>query len=106
MGVIFGASCRSDVGALGRVPDWITHGAAYLFLCVLVCRGLAGGFGGRLVAARALMAVGLCTAYGASDEYHQSFVPQRDASAGDVAKDFGGATAGVLLFRRQGGASR
>lgn len=106
MGVIFGASCQSDVGALGRVPDWITHGTAYLLLCGLLCRALAGGIGGRLAAGAAVAAVGLCTAYGVSDEYHQSFVPGRDASVGDVAKDCGGAALGALLFRRHAGVSR
>ena len=74
--------------------------AAYLVFALLIARALAGGLGrvlpGRAVAITTLLA----TLYGASDEWHQSFVPGRDASAGDVAKDLGGALTGALLFRR------
>jgi VanZ family protein len=100
MAVIFGASSRSDVGAFGRVPDWITHGAAYLVLCALLCRALAGGLGRPLSVLAALSAVGLATAYGVSDELHQSLVPGREASLADVLKDLGGALAGSLLYGR------
>lgn len=99
MGVIFELSSKSDLGAAGRVPDWIGHGGAWLILCGLLCRGLAGGLR-PISRAAALLAVGLATAYGIADEYHQSFVPGREASAADVVKDLGGATLGAFLFRR------
>ena len=86
---------------MGRVPDWLTHGTAYLILSVLLCRGLAGGMR-PLRAAGAVLAVCLATVYGVSDEFHQSFVPGRDASVGDVLKDLGGASLGAWLFRRRG----
>jgi VanZ family protein len=100
MAVIYAASARSDVGAFGRVPDWVTHGAAYLVLAGLACRALAGGLHGPLPARAAALAVTLAAAYGVSDELHQSFVPGREASAADVLKDTGGALAGALLYRR------
>jgi VanZ family protein len=90
MAVIFYASSRSDTGALGRIPDWITHGTAYFILGALLGRALAGGFDRRLSPLAALLAVGLGTAWGLSDEWHQSFVPGRDASGWDVAKDLAG----------------
>jgi VanZ family protein len=97
---LFFASSMSDVGPAGRIPDWVTHGLAYLVFALLIARALAGGLGrvlpGRAVAITTLLA----TLYGASDEWHQSFVPGREASAGDVAKDLGGALSGALLFRR------
>jgi VanZ family protein len=99
-GLLFFLSSRSDLGRAGQIPDWITHGTAYLALALLVARALAGGFP-RLLTARAAMVVVLAvTLYGVSDEFHQSFVPGRDSSAGDVAKDLGGALLGVLIFRR------
>lgn len=100
MAVIFVGSAQSDVGLAGRAPDWITHGAVYLLLSLLVCRALAGGWGLPLASGVAFLAVACCTAYGASDELHQSRVPGRDASAADVAKDLAGAALGALLYRR------
>jgi VanZ family protein len=44
----------------------------------------------------------LATAYGVSDEYHQSFVPGRDASVRDVGSDFAGAALGALGCRLAG----
>jgi len=95
MALIFAGSAQSDVGVTGRIPDFVTHGAEYALLSVLVSRALAGGVAEPLGRARTLAAVALCTVFGASDEYHQSFVPMRDASAADVAKDAAGALAGA-----------
>lgn len=99
MAILFQLSSRSDVGPAGRVPDWLTHGAAYLVLAGLLCRALAGGLR-PLPAAAAGLAACLATAYGVTDEYHQSFVPGRDASVADIFKDAGGAAIGAWLFRR------
>jgi VanZ family protein len=41
-----------------------------------------------------------CSLYGLSDEWHQSFVPGRDASLGDwLADTLGAALAALVLFR-------
>ncbi len=101
MGVIFHFSSRSDTGALGRVPDWLTHGAAYFVLGLLLCRALAGAEGGRLGTSRALLAIAIGTACGVSDEWHQALVPRREASAADVVKDAGGCSLAVLLRERR-----
>jgi VanZ family protein len=103
-GVLFFASALSgpELGEVGRIPDWITHGSAYAVFGLLVGRALAGGFGRPLGSSLVLATVLACTLYGISDEFHQSFVPGRDASAGDVAKDLGGALLGALGKRRMG----
>ena len=103
-GLLFFLSSRRDLGPAGQIPDWITHGSAYLVFAVLMARAIAGGFGRPLAGRDALAVVLAALLYGVSDEWHQSFVPGRDSSAGDVAKDAGGALVGVLVFRR--GASR
>ena len=99
-GLLFFLSSRSDLGAAGRIPDWLTHGTAYLALAMLLARAVAGGFGRPLTGRTGLAVVVAATLYGVSDEWHQAFVPGRDASAGDVAKDAGGALLGVLFFGR------
>jgi VanZ family protein len=96
---LFVASAQSDVGIAGRIPDWVTHGTAYCILGLLVSRATSGGFRRPLVQGEALLIVVLCTLYGVSDEFHQSFVPGRDATFWDVVKDFGGSTLGVLLWK-------
>ena len=97
MAVIFYSSAQSETGRLGRVPDWMTHGAAYFLLGLLLCRALAGGFAARLQWDGALLAVAIAVVYGVCDEWHQSFVPRRESSAADVMKDAGGCALAVLL---------
>ncbi len=99
LAVSFAASARSDVGSLGRIPDWVTHGAEYFVLGTLLCRALAGGFGQRLSVAASLLVMALGASWGVSDEWHQSFVPGRDASAADTLKDLGGCLLSVLAWR-------
>lgn len=100
MALLFGASAQSGIAAASvPAPDWLSHGSAYLVLATLVCRALSGGFRRPVGGRELLLAVALCTLYGLSDEYHQSFVPGRDASAGDVLKDFSGALVGAMLCR-------
>jgi VanZ family protein len=98
--VIFAVSSLSLGGGGLAIPDWLTHGGAYALLSVLTCRALAGGFALPLSWRAGMLSVLLSTAYGVSDEWHQSFVPQRDSSAADVAKDFGGAALAALVYWR------
>jgi VanZ family protein len=98
--VIFAVSSLSFGGGGPGVPDWITHGSSYALLSVLVCRALAGGFPLPLSWRGGILAVLLSTAYGISDEWHQSFVPARESSAADVLKDFAGAALGALAYVR------
>ena len=84
--------------------DKLLHGAAYAVLGALL-RGALGG--GWLRPSLALVAaVVLGTAYGASDEWHQSFVPNRSSDVGDLAADALGAAVGAaaaaLILRRVG----
>ncbi len=100
MSVVFFFSSLPRLGPLGGVPDWISHPVEYGVGAALVCRALAGGLRRPLSAGAAVAATLLVTAYGVSDEYHQSFVPGREADPLDVAKDLLGATAGTVLYRR------
>jgi VanZ family protein len=95
----FGSASSGSPGGF-TIPDWITHGAAYLVLGLLMARALAGSRSGTVTPGVAILAALLSTAYGVTDEFHQSFVPGRDASTADVAKDLGGSVIGALLYRR------
>ena len=77
------------------LPDWPMHIAEYAGLGALTARALART---RIGLGQAGMAAGLgaCALYGVLDEFHQSFVPGRDASARDVIADIVGA--GLAMF--------
>ncbi len=91
---VFYASSHSRVAAPGltRVDDKIGHFAAYGLLASLVCRALGGGWRGALIALVA------ASAYGASDEWHQSFVPGRNSDVADWVADTLGAALAVVLY--------
>jgi VanZ family protein len=76
--------------------DKLVHGLAYAGLGALLGRA----FGGSGVSAPAALALAVLTAslYGASDEWHQSFVPNRFADARDWLADTLGACAGAVLW--------
>lgn len=80
--------------------DKLLHAAIYAVLGALVAATIRAT---RVPAGRALaLAALLGTAYGATDEWHQSYVPGRDADPVDLAADAAGALAGaaaVLALR-------
>jgi VanZ family protein len=74
------------------------HVSEYAVLAALFYRALVNTLcAGRAVAAAAIVLL-FCAAYAASDEFHQSFVPSRTASARDVAIDVSGALLAVCLY--------
>jgi len=86
-----------------ELPAWVQNAFHVPLYAVL---GLAWYGALRGVASRrmaALLAVVATIAYGVVDEWHQAFVPGREASGGDVVLDAVGALAaiaGVYALRR------
>ena len=94
--VLFGQSSvpGSDIPKFIPTIGWdkLYHFGLYAILAILAMRSRRGS-------AFAVWSVLLfCVAYGASDEFHQWFVPGRTASVWDLLADSLGAGAGVLLF--------
>ena len=82
------ASSRSSVPDLpGGPSDKLLHALAYAGLCVCVIVAATRGRWREATARVVLVSALACVLYGITDEGHQSFVPGRDASAGDVAAD-------------------
>jgi len=98
MAFIFFVSSRSRPATFDETPDVALHGGAYFLMALLAVRALTRGL--REPASRRALFGGLAiaVAYGVSDEWHQSWVPERVGSWLDVAYDGGGALlAGVAL---------
>ena len=79
--------------------DKHAHFATYGVLAALLVWGLTDRSPARMTWATAAAAVALAALYGASDEWHQSFVPGRDASALDLAADTVGAAIAAVALR-------
>lgn len=97
MALIFWESSLPSAPLPGGVSDKVAHAGGYALLGALVGRAVAGGFPAPLDARRVLMSIAIAGLYGASDEWHQSFVPGRTADVADLAADLAGASAAVLL---------
>lgn len=96
-GAIFAlSSLENPLPALSsRLSDKLLHGAEYAGLGLLLALALSRSlprFGPFPLAVAAALAA---AAYGASDEWHQSFVPGRDASALDWLADAAGSALGA-----------
>jgi VanZ family protein len=92
---IFYLSSLSHIPWAAAYPDYVEHSLEYGGLAVLLTRALNDGLR-RPVAPRVLLlAFLLCVAYGATDELHQKFVPNRFADVTDVLSDAVGAGLGL-----------
>lgn len=95
---IYWASSRSHpfpflpTGLLAQ--DKLLHLGAYAVLGAL----LAGALSCLGTVRAALAAAAIATAYGLSDEWHQSFVPNRSADGADLAADAAGAVLGAAAM--------
>lgn len=95
MAATFVVSHQSRMEIPFGAPDYIGHGVSYAVLGGLLMRALAGGTLRSMRAAIILPAVLIATAYGLTDEFHQSFIPGRMASWSDIAADGVGALVGA-----------
>ena len=78
--------------------DYLVHAVEYAILGILIARTLRITWRFRSLEALVLVTVILGVLYGISDEWHQSFVPNRTASPYDVAADGVGTWIGALIW--------
>ena len=100
MGLIFFLSSKSSLPrvfppGLPQIQDVVGHFAVYAVLAVLAWWVLRGA-GVRHPVFWALV---IAVLYGASDEFHQSFVPNRNPDIFDLATDLAGAATALLIVR-------
>lgn len=82
--------------AVNLIPspwDKLAHGAIFALLACGI--GVASGLDGRH---RLLFAVATAGLVGAVDEWHQMYLPGRQASWGDLAADVVGSIAGAIVL--------
>ena len=98
--MIFALSSLSTLPAPpAGFTDKHAHFATYGVLAALFVWGLTDRSPARLTWTTAAAAVALAALYGASDEWHQSFVPGREASVLDLAADVSGAAMAAIAVR-------
>jgi VanZ family protein len=93
----FSAESNPLPGLTSLVWDKALHTTEYAGFALLICRALRGE--GLRWWRSVTLAVILAGVYAATDEWHQFFVPQRDADVADWAADVIGAAAGSSLYR-------
>ena len=100
MATIFAASSIPDLGELpgGVSPDF-GHFVGYALLGGLLARAFADGRAAGLTNRAAGFAWIGSAFYGATDEFHQSFVPGRTPDVNDWLVDIAGAAAAILVCR-------
>ena len=104
---IYAMSARPVPEVLSSAPDKVMHLGAYFLMAILSVRAFAKGLLEPAGPGVLASGVALAVVYGASDEWHQSFVPGRDASLWDLGADAAGALlAGVALLLLWKGLSR
>lgn len=96
---IFGLSSQSHpLPDLTEVVwDKALHAIEYAGLALLICRARRGEGGTWPTAC--VLAFLLASAYAASDEWHQAFVPGRDSNVSDWMADTVGGLLGVIFYR-------
>jgi VanZ family protein len=98
MALIFWVSSRPRPSALDETPDLLLHGGAYFVMALLAVRALARGVREPASLGALVGGVAIAVVYGASDEWHQSFVRERMGSWLDLAFDALGAVAGGVTL--------
>lgn len=77
-------------------PDWLMHGICYFVFFFLAWHASYGLAPDRPQTNNILIALAISVIYGLFDEWHQSFIPSRQASGYDILADGFGASAGAI----------
>lgn len=94
--IFYVSSMSQPPGVPGPISDKWLHAVAYAGLAWLLARALSLGRPERVTWQMTAGAVLLASAYGATDEWHQAFVPGRLADVRDFMADAVGAGLGAV----------
>lgn len=99
IGLIVFLSHQNRLPGAGLGLNPLLHLIEYAFLTLTLVWGRSAGLR-RKIRTRQLVWLGILgTLFAVTDEIHQSFVPSRDASAGDLLADLAGITLVLAAYR-------
>ena len=98
--LIFVASSE-DTSSITIPPyvDKLIHFVEFGILCLALCWSLSSAQVGSKEIYKIILAIGITSLYGISDEFHQSFTPHRSADVFDWLADTVGAVAAGFLWQ-------
>ena len=99
IGLIVFLSHQSHLPGTGLGLNPLLHLIEYAFLTLTLVWGRSAGLRRRIRTRQLVWIWILGTIFALTDEIHQSFVPGRDASAGDVLLDVAGITLVLAAYR-------
>lgn len=88
-----------NIPSLFTGQDVIFHFFEYTFFSILIGRAIKEYYPRRTKTIRILLTLALAFTYALSDEFHQSFVPNRTFSMFDIKIDILGSLLGCLLYK-------
>jgi len=91
MAAIFYVSSLPQAPLPPGLPDKPAHALGYFGFGFVIARALAGGLPPRITTRQFFIGLAIAVAYGASDEFHQRFVPGRTGDLADLYADTVGA---------------
>lgn len=94
---IFFVSAQSYPPGQSLAPDYVAHFLEYGLFALTVLWGATRGLKKAVTFHRAILCFFISSAYAATDEFHQSFVPHRTPSWSDIAADAVGAGTFLLI---------
>ncbi len=89
--LIFLMSAQSSPPGQSLAPDYAAHFIEYGVFALTILWGVTQGLKKRITLSRVTACFFISSAYSATDEFHQSFVPHRTPSWSDIGADAVGA---------------
>src|SRR3990172_8807547 len=100
-GIIYWESSKDTSSvSLPYHTDKLVHFAEFGLLCLLICWALSSARIGSKNIYKLILAIGITSFYGMSDEFHQSFTPHRSVDVFDWLADTGGAVAAGFFWQK------
>ncbi len=89
--LIFIVSAQSSPPGQSLAPDYVAHFIEYGVFALMILWGVTRGLKKSITFSRVIVCLFISSAYSATDEFHQSFVPHRTPSWSDIGADAVGA---------------